>query len=77
MSVNPPEAGTWLKPVGDVFLGLDASAVIQRVVGGIEITPNLSAQQIQGLTWHQFVQHYADQSVRGFRQGNANHNDVR
>jgi hypothetical protein len=64
MSVNPPEAGAWLKPVGDVFLGLNASAVIQRVVGVIEIAPSLSVRQIQGLTWHQFVQHYADESAR-------------
>jgi hypothetical protein len=64
MSANPPEAGTWLKPVGDVFLGLNASAVIQRVVGEVERVPSLSAQQIQGLTWQQFVQRYADESAQ-------------
>ena len=42
---------TWLKPVGDVFLGLNTSAVIRRVVGVIEIVPGLSVLQIQGLTW--------------------------
>jgi hypothetical protein len=64
MGVNLPEAGTWLKPVGDVFLGLNTSAVIRRVVGVIEIVPSLSVLQIQGLTWPQFVEHYADETAR-------------
>jgi hypothetical protein len=64
MSVEPSEVGTWLKPAGDVFLGLNASAVIRRVVGVIKIVPGLSVLQIQGLTWQQFVKHYADESAR-------------
>lgn len=64
MSVNPSDAGTWLKPAGDVFLGLNSSSVIRRVVGVLDIVPTLSVLQIQGLTWSQFVAHYADESAR-------------
>jgi hypothetical protein len=65
MDVNSSsEAGSWLKPVGEFFLGLNASAVIRRVVGAIEIVPGLMALQFQGLTWQQFVRHYADETAR-------------
>ncbi len=65
MDVNSAsEAGTWLKPVGEVFLGLNTSAVIRRVVGVIEIVPGLAALQLQGLTWQQFVKHYADETAQ-------------
>ena len=65
MDVNSSsEAGSWLKPVGEFFLGLNASAVIRRVVGAIEIVPDLMALQFQGLTWQQFVGHYADETAR-------------
>jgi hypothetical protein len=58
------EAGTWLEPVGEVFLGLNMSAVIRRVVGAVEIVPGLMALQLQGLTWQQFVKHYADETAQ-------------
>jgi hypothetical protein len=65
MDVNSSsEAGSWLKPVGEFFLGLNASAVIRRVVGAIEIVPDLMALQFQGLTWQQFVKHYADETAQ-------------
>jgi hypothetical protein len=65
MDVNSSsEAGSWLKPVGEFFLGLNASAVIRRVVGAIEIVPGLMALQFQGLTWQQFVKHYADETAQ-------------
>jgi hypothetical protein len=65
MDVNSSsEAGSWLKPVGEFFLGLNASAVIRRVVGSIEIVPGLMALQFQGLTWQQFVRHYADETAQ-------------
>lgn len=61
MTAHPPEAGAWLKPFDDVFLGLDASAVIQQVVGMIDPGPGSA---VQGLTWPQFVQQYAHESFR-------------
>ena len=65
MDVNSSsKAGTWLKPVGEVFLGLNTSAVIQRVVGAIEIAPGPLVRQLQGLTWQQFVKHYADETAQ-------------
>jgi hypothetical protein len=65
MDVNASsEVGSWLKPVGEVFLGLNTSAVIRRVVGAIEIVPGLMALQIPGLTWQQFVRYYADETVQ-------------
>jgi hypothetical protein len=65
MDVNSSsEAGAWLKPVGEIFLGLNMSAVIRRVVGAVEIVPGLMALQLQGLTWQEFVNHYADETAR-------------
>ncbi|RPI96290.1 MAG: hypothetical protein EHM39_10980 [Chloroflexi bacterium] len=64
MSVDLREDNSWLKPVGEVFLGLNPAAVIRRVVGVIEIVPSLSVLQLQGLTWPQFVEHYADEPAR-------------
>ncbi|MBN1565338.1 MAG: hypothetical protein JXA10_15945 [Anaerolineae bacterium] len=56
--------GLWLKPLGDVFLGLNTSAVIRRVFGAIDIAPSLNVAQLPGLSWRDFVAHYADQSVQ-------------
>jgi hypothetical protein len=64
MTLNPPETGSWIKPLGDVFLGLNTSAVIRRVIGVIEILPTLNAKQIQGLTWQEFVTQYADEPAQ-------------
>jgi hypothetical protein len=65
MDVNSSsEAGAWLKPVGEIFLGLNMSAVIRRVVGAVEIVPGLMALQLQVLTWQEFVNHYADETAR-------------
>lgn len=64
MVVNPPETGTWIKPLGDVFLGLNDSAVIRRVIGVIDILPSINARQIQGLTWQEFVTQYAAESAQ-------------
>jgi hypothetical protein len=58
------DTGIWLKPLGDVFLGLNTSAVIRRVFGFIEIAPTLNAAQLPGLPWHDFVAHYADPSAQ-------------
>ena len=57
---NSPDTGTWLQPLGDVFLGLNTSAVIRRVFGAIEIMPNLNVAQLQGASWRDFVAYYAD-----------------
>jgi hypothetical protein len=56
--------GTWLKPLGDVFLGLDASAVIRRVFGDIEIASSPSAARLPDLTWRDFVAQYADETAQ-------------
>lgn len=64
MNVNAPEAGTWIKSLGDVFLGLNTSAIIRRVIGVIEILPDLQIKQIQGLSWQEFIRQYADESAQ-------------
>jgi hypothetical protein len=38
--------------------------VIRRVVGAVDLIPSLGVLQLQGLTWPQFVEHYADDSAR-------------
>ena len=64
MSVNPSDSGLWLRPLGDVFLGLNPSGVIRRASGALDMAPTLPVAQIQGLSWQEFVAHYADDSAR-------------
>ncbi len=64
MSVESSDANSWLKPTGEIFLGLDTSAVIRRIVGVIENAPSLSVPQLQGLTWQQLVERYAEPPAR-------------
>lgn len=64
MNESVAETGTWLKPLGDVFLGLNTSAVIRRVIGNLDIAPDLPVVQLPGLSWSEFVAAYADESVR-------------
>lgn len=56
---NPPQTGRWIAPFGDVFIGLNNAAVIRRVIGAVEIPSTLEALQIHGLTWSEFVKHFA------------------
>jgi hypothetical protein len=64
MNVNAAESGSWIKALGDVFLGLNSSAVIRRVIGHVDIVPGLAIKHIVGLTWQEFVEQYADETAR-------------
>ncbi len=64
MSGSETDTGAWLRPLGDIFLGLNTSAVIRRVFGAVEIAPDLSIAQLPGLSWREFVALYADESAR-------------
>jgi peptidoglycan hydrolase-like protein with peptidoglycan-binding domain len=61
---NPPQTGGWIKPFGEVFIGLNDAAVIRRVIGAVDIPPDLDALQIQGLTWLEFVKHFAAEDTQ-------------
>ncbi len=64
MSGSLPDTGTWLQPLGDVFLGLNTSAMIRRVFGAIESMPSLNGAELPDLSWHDFVALYADVTAR-------------
>ena len=64
MNVNAAESGSWIKALGDIFLGLNSAAVIQRVIGHVDIVPDLTIKHIVGLSWQEFVERYADQTAR-------------
>ena len=64
------EIGSWLKPLGDTFLGLDSNAAIRHVIGVIEIAPDVTITHLQGLKWLEFVEKYAEASAQeGLRYG--------
>jgi hypothetical protein len=64
MVAASPETGLWLRPFGDLFLGLDTSAVIQRVVGANRGVANWPSDSIRGLSWQEFITRFADESAR-------------
>lgn len=57
---NPPQTGSWIAPFGDAFIGLNREGIIRRVIGAIAIPPAFPFLQVQGLTWQEFIQHFAD-----------------
>ncbi|MCD4686754.1 MAG: hypothetical protein K8S97_12535 [Anaerolineae bacterium] len=61
---NPSQAGSWIAPFGDVFIGLDDTAVIRRVVGNIDTPAGPDKLQVQGLTWLEFVEHFATEDTK-------------
>jgi hypothetical protein len=67
MSESLPEIGTWIKPFGEIFLGLDDSGIIRRAVGVLGV-PELSAAQVEGLSWQDFIaQHAAESALDGLK----------
>jgi hypothetical protein len=64
INAPPPEIGLWLEPFGDMFLGLDASAVIRRVIGVNQGIANRPVEDLRGLSWQEFITRFADESAR-------------
>jgi hypothetical protein len=58
------ETGLWLRPFGEMFLGLDASAVIQRVIGVNPGIVNRPVEDLRGLSWQEFITRFAGESAR-------------
>ncbi|HVO70115.1 MAG TPA: hypothetical protein VMT24_08720, partial [Aggregatilineaceae bacterium] len=64
MTSELAETGVWLRPFGEMFLGLDASAVIQRVIGANPGIVSRPVEDLRGASWQEFITRFAGESAR-------------
>lgn len=64
--MNPEmfDMGTWIRPFGDVFLGVERDGRIQHVVGDATMMLAVPAEQVVGMSWADFVERHADSIAR-------------
>ncbi|MBN1681497.1 MAG: hypothetical protein JW966_14550 [Anaerolineae bacterium] len=63
MTGAPFEADKWITPFDHVLVVLDSTGLIRHVWGASDAVLAVSAAQLEGMTWHDFVEEYAAETT--------------